>query len=87
MAIKCDEHNKNTDPWSCCVMSIIKMSMYSLVRYHLMMTLSVVILYSDMRSFVKMKSLLNGEITPSITDIGESCTSHEFLASQECHVF
>ena len=37
-----------------------------------------------MRSFVKIKSSPNGEITLSITDIGKSCTSREFLAPQEC---
>ena len=37
-----------------------------------------------MRSFVKIKSSRNGEITPSITDIGKSCTSREFLAPQQC---
>ena len=37
-----------------------------------------------MRSFVKMKSSQNGEITLSITDIGKSCSSREFLAPQEC---
>ena len=37
-----------------------------------------------MRSFVKMKSSQNGEITLSITDIGKSCTNREFLAPQEC---
>ena len=38
-----------------------------------------------LRSFVKIKSSQNGEITTSITDdIGKSCTSREFLAPQEC---
>ena len=31
-----------------------------------------------MRSFVKTRSLHNGEITLSITDIGKSCPSREF---------
>ena len=34
-----------------------------------------------MRSFVKTKSSRNGETTLSITDIGKSCPSHEFLTS------
>ena len=34
-----------------------------------------------MRSFVKMKSSRNREITLSITDIGKSCHSREFLTS------
>ena len=37
-----------------------------------------------MQSFVKTKSLQNGEITLSITDIGKSCFSREFLTSQVC---
>ena len=37
-----------------------------------------------MQSFVKIKSSQNAEITPSITEIGKSCTSGEFLALQEC---
>ena len=37
-----------------------------------------------MRSFVKMKSSQNGEITLSITDKGKSCTSRKLLAPQEC---
>ena len=37
-----------------------------------------------MRSFVKKKTSRNGEITLSITDIGKSCTSRDFLAPQEC---
>ena len=32
----------------------------------------------------EMKSLPNGEITLSFTDVGESCTSREFLTSQTC---
>ena len=36
------------------------------------------------RSFVKMKSSLNGEITLSFTDIGISCHSRDFLASHIC---
>ena len=32
-----------------------------------------------LRSFVKIKSLLNRQITLSITDIGKSCHSHIFL--------
>ena len=31
-----------------------------------------------MRSLVKIKSSKNGKITLSLTDIGESCPSHEF---------
>ena len=34
---------------------------------------------SHMRSFVKIKSSRNGEITPSFTDEGESSQSCEFL--------
>ena len=37
-----------------------------------------------MRSFVKIKLLRNGEITLSFTDIGKSCHSCDFLASQIC---
>ena len=37
-----------------------------------------------MRSFVKIKSSPNGAITLSITDIGKSCPSREFLVSQIC---
>ena len=37
-----------------------------------------------MRSFVKIKSSRNWEITLSITDIGKSCSGREFLAQQEC---
>ena len=39
-----------------------------------------------MRSFVKIKSLQNGEITTSFTDIVISCPSCEFLASQVCYL-
>ena len=35
-----------------------------------------------MRSFVKNKILAKSEITLSFTDIGKSCPSHNFLASQ-----
>ena len=35
-----------------------------------------------MRSFVKIKSSRNREITLSITDIGKSCPFREFLTSQ-----
>ena len=35
-----------------------------------------------MRSFVKIKSLRNVEITLSFTDAGKSCPSGEFLVSQ-----
>ena len=35
-----------------------------------------------MRSFVKIKSSRNGEITQSFTDAGKSCPSREFLVSQ-----
>ena len=37
-----------------------------------------------MRSFVKIKSMRNGEITLSFTDIGKSCPSSEFLTLQIC---
>ena len=37
-----------------------------------------------MRSFVKIQSSRNGEITLSLTDIGKSCPSHDFLTSQIC---
>ena len=37
-----------------------------------------------MRSFVKIKSLRNSEITLSFTDIGKSCPSRDFLMSQIC---
>ena len=36
------------------------------------------------RNFAEMKSLRNGRITPLIIDVGQSCTSREFLASQIC---
>ena len=35
-----------------------------------------------MRSFVKIKSSRNGEITLSFTDKGKSCRSRKFLTSQ-----
>ena len=34
---------------------------------------------SHMQSLVEIKSSRNGEIIHSITDIGKSCHSHEFL--------
>ena len=34
--------------------------------------------------FVKIKSSRNGGITLSLTDIGKSCPSHNFLMSQIC---
>ena len=37
-----------------------------------------------MRSFVKIKSSRNVEITLSFTDICKSCHSHRFLASRIC---
>ena len=37
-----------------------------------------------MRSFVKIKSSRNAEITLSFTDIGKSCPSGEFLVLQIC---
>ena len=37
-----------------------------------------------MQSLVKIKSLPNAENTLSFTDIGKSCPSREFLASQIC---
>ena len=37
-----------------------------------------------LRSFLKIKSSQNGEITLLFTDIGKSCTSCNFLAPQEC---
>ena len=37
-----------------------------------------------MRSFVKIKSSQNAEITLSLTDISKSCPSRELLASQMC---
>ena len=37
-----------------------------------------------MRSFVKINSALNTEITLSFTDLGKSCPSREFLISQIC---
>ena len=36
------------------------------------------------KDFNEMKSLPNGEITLSFTDVGESCISREFLTSQTC---
>ena len=36
-----------------------------------------------MQTFVKLKSSRIGEITLSITDIGKSCTSREFLVPLE----
>ena len=39
---------------------------------------------SHMLSFVKIKSSRNAEITQSFNDIGKSCPSREFLASQIC---
>ena len=39
-----------------------------------------------MRSFVKIKSSRNGEITLSFTDLGKSYHSREFLTSQICLV-
>ena len=37
-----------------------------------------------MRSFVKIKSSRNGEITQSFTDLGKACLSREFVTSQTC---
>ena len=37
-----------------------------------------------MRSFVKIKTLGNGEITLSFTGIGKSCLSRKLLTSQIC---
>ena len=37
-----------------------------------------------MPSFVKIKSSRNVKITLSLTDIGKSCPSRDFLASQIC---
>ena len=37
-----------------------------------------------MRSFVKIKSSRNGEITLSFTDIGKSCLSCKLLTLQIC---
>ena len=39
-----------------------------------------------MRSFVKMKSSQNGEITLSFTDMVKSCPSHELIALQICYL-
>ena len=39
---------------------------------------------SHVRSFVKMKSSRNREITLSVTDIGKPCPSHEILTSLVC---
>ena len=39
-----------------------------------------------MRSFRKIKSLRNAEISLLLTDIGKSCPSREFLASQICYL-
>ena len=36
------------------------------------------------RSFVKIKSSRNGEITLPFTDVGKSCSSRELLASHTC---
>ena len=36
------------------------------------------VLFSHMRSFVKIKSSLNGEIILSFTDVGNSCPSRDF---------
>ena len=40
-------------------------------------------IYKNMRSFLKMKSSQNGEITLSITDKGKLCTSRKLLAPQK----
>ena len=40
------------------------------------------VLFSHIRSFAKIKSSLNGEITLSITDIGKSCKSRDFIAAR-----
>ena len=37
-----------------------------------------------MQNFFKIKSLQNGKITLSFTDIGKSCLRREFLTSQIC---
>ena len=37
-----------------------------------------------MRSFVKIKPSRNGDITLSFTDLGKSCTVHNFFTSQAC---
>ena len=39
--------------------------------------------FHETSKFREIKSSRNGEITLSITDIGKSCTSQEFLAPQE----
>ena len=39
---------------------------------------------SHLRSFMKIKPSGNAEITQSVTDIGKSCPSGEFLALQIC---
>ena len=39
---------------------------------------------SHMRSFVKIESSRNGEITQSFSDIGTSCPSREVLTPQIC---
>ena len=40
--------------------------------------------FGNVRSFVKMKSSRNREITLSITDIGKPCPSREILTSLVC---
>ena len=40
--------------------------------------------FADTRSFVKIKTLRNEEITLQFTDVGKSCPSHKFLMSQSC---
>ena len=37
-----------------------------------------------MRSFMKIRSSRNGEITLTFTDEGKSCHSRDFLTSQIC---
>ena len=41
-------------------------------------------IFAKLRSFVKIKSSQNGEITLSFTFIGKSCPSSKFLLSQIC---
>ena len=41
-------------------------------------------IFAKLRSFVKIKSLRNGEITLSITEIGKSYPSREIFRSHVC---
>ena len=48
-------------------------------------TVNSEIFVSHMRSFVKITSSRNGQITLLFTDISKSCPKSQFFTSQICH--